>query len=139
MPDNPRALAISLLLLRVGVAIVMIFWTADKFVNPQHAAGVFENFYGLGGLGHSALLVIGIVEALFVLAFVAGAFKTISYAAILLMHSVSTLSSAAKYMEPFNNLMFLAAWPMLAACVSLFLLRSHDRLLSIDALRSRLS
>jgi len=53
------------------------------------------------------------------------------------MHTVSTLSSYAQYLDPFNNLLFFAAWPMLAACVALFLLRGHDTLLSWDARRPR--
>ncbi len=132
-----RNLAISLLLLRLGVAVVMAFWTADKIVNPDHAGSVFANFYGLGGLGSSTLVVIGIVQAIFVVAFAIGAFKTISYGAILLMHSVSTLSSWRQYLEPFENLLFFAAWPMLAGCVALFLLRDDDRLLAFDSLRAR--
>ncbi len=130
-------LAISLLLLRLGVAVVMAFWTADKIVNPDHSGGVFENFYGLGGLGSSTLTIIGIVQALFVVAFTLGAWKTISYGAVLLMHTVSTFSSWRQYLEPFDNLLFFAAWPMLAACVALFLLRDHDRLLALDTLRAR--
>ncbi len=130
-------LAISLLLLRLGLAVVMGFWTADKIVNPDHAGAVFQNFYGLGGLGSSTLTIIGIVQALFVVAFALGAFKTISYGAILLMHTVSTFSSWRQYLEPFDNLLFFAAWPMLAACVALFLLRDHDRLLALGPDRLR--
>ncbi|MDP9415055.1 MAG: hypothetical protein M3Q08_13435 [Pseudomonadota bacterium] len=115
----------------------MAFWTADKIVNPDHAGAVFANFYGLGDLGSSALAVIGVVQAIFVVAFAIGAFKTISYGAILLMHAVSTLSSWRQYLEPFENLLFFAAWPMLAGCVALFLLRDHDRLLAVDSLRAR--
>lgn len=101
----PRALPLSLLLLRLGVAIVMIAWTADKFVNPDHSGAVFENFYGISGLGESTLMLVGVVQALFVLAFTAGAFKTISYGAVLLMHSVSTISSWRQYLDPFENLL----------------------------------
>lgn len=129
---RPPQLAISLLLLRLGVAVVMAFWTADKFLNPDHAGAVFSNFYGLEGLGAHAFLAIGIAQALIVLAFTIGLFRTFSYAAVLLMHTVSTLSSWRQYAEPFENLLFLAAWPMLAACVTLFLLRRYDEY-SIDA------
>lgn len=124
---TPASLPLSLFLLRIGVAIVMGFWTIDKIVNPDHAASVFKNFYGLEALGDQAFLVIGIVQGLVVLAFAAGMFKTFSYGAILLMHSVSTLSSWRQYLDPFENLLFLAAWPMLAACVALFLMREYDR------------
>ncbi len=125
---SDRKLSISLLLLRLGVAVVMGFWTADKIINPDHAGGVFANFYGLEGLDTQALLLIGLVQAAIVLAFTIGLFRTFSYAAVLLMHTVSTLSSWRQYLDPFDNLLFLAAWPMLAACMALFLLRKQDQL-----------
>lgn len=135
--NAPKPLAFSLLLLRLGVAVVMAAWTADKIVNPGHAGKVFEGFYGLSGLDNTAFAIIGALQALVVLAFVLGAFKTFSYAAILTMHTVSTFSSWKQYLDPFDNLLFFAAWPMLAACIALFLLRDWDRLLSIDSVRSK--
>ena len=62
------------------------------------------------------------------LLFVAGLLKTWTYGAILIFHGVSTLSAFAKYLQPFDNLLFFAAWPMLAACAALFLLRDYDTL-----------
>lgn len=135
----PAALPLSLLFLRLGITIVMGFWTVDKIVNPEHAGAVFKNFYGLGGIGDGALLAIAIIEGLIVLAFAAGLFKTITYGAVLLMHSVSTLSSWRQYLDPFENLLFLAAWPMLAACAALFLMRDHDRLLAFGRSRSEVN
>lgn len=88
-----QRLRFCLLLLRLGVAVVMAFWTADKFLNPDHAGTVFRHFYGFEGLGTQVFLLIGTAEALIALAFAAGLFKTFSYAAVLLMHTVSTLSS----------------------------------------------
>ncbi len=133
---GPRHLSVSLLLLRIGVAVVMGFWTADKIVNPDHAGAVFASFYGLGGIGQQVLLVIGVIQAIIVVAFTLGLFRTITYAAVLAMHSVSTFSSWRQYMEPFDNLLFLAAWPMLAACLALFLLRRFDLITLDAALRS---
>ena len=131
----PKNLPVALLLLRLGVAVVMIAWTDDKLLNPSHAGAVFDNFYGLGGLGPTLLMLLGIGEAIIVLAFVTGTFRTISYGAVLAMHAVSTLSSWRQYLDPFENLLFFAAWPMLAACVALFMLRTHDRLFAIDEAR----
>lgn len=127
-----RRLSVSLLLLRAGVFIVMIMWTLDKFVNPGHAAAVAENFYFMEGLGGAALMVIGGVQLVIVLAFAAGFLKTLSYGLVLLMHAVSTFASYQQYLAPWDNLLFFAAWPMLAACVALFLLRDADTLLSAD-------
>lgn len=133
---RPPQLAIPLLLLRLGIAVVMAFWTADKFVNPDHAGAVFDSFYGLGGLGGHAFTLIGAGEALLVLAFAMGLYRTFSYAAVLLLHSISTLSSWRQYLDPFENLLFMAAWPMLAACIALFLLRRYDAL-TVDAFLGR--
>jgi hypothetical protein len=41
----------ALLTLRLGVFTVMVLWTLDKFIHPEHAAGVSQNFYGVPGLG----------------------------------------------------------------------------------------
>lgn len=117
----------------------MIMWNVDKFLNPEHAAGVFENFYGLGGLSETAFYVIGAVQLAVVLGFLLGLYRTYTYAIVLALHAVSTLSSFRQYFDPFSgpNLLFFAAWPMLAALLALFLLRKWDTLLSIDARRGK--
>lgn len=124
---NERSrVSVSLLLLRLSVFIVMAMWTLDKIVNPQHAAGVFSNFYGLDQMGPGALGIVAVVEAAVLLAFVIGYRKRITYGFVLLLHGISTLSSYARYLDPFANLLFFAAWPMLAACIALYLLRDLD-------------
>jgi len=120
----------ALLTLRVGIFIVMFVWAVDKLVNPGHAAAIFEGFYGIGGLSTTLAAVLGSLQILLCLAFLAGAWKTITYGLILVMHAVSTLSSFPQYMDAFNNLLFFAAWPMLAACIALFMLRDYDTKLS---------
>lgn len=128
-----QRLPVALLALRMGVFIVMLMWTLDKFVQPGHTAGVFANFYGLSGLGPSIFMIIGAAQLVLVLAFVAGACRRLTYGLVFLLHSVSTLSSWAQYLDAFNNLLFFAAWPMLAACFALYLLRDQDTLFSVDA------
>jgi putative oxidoreductase len=59
--------------------------------------------------------------------------KRISYGGVLILHSISTLSSYRQYLDPFNNLLFFAAWPMLAACVALYLLRDVDTKWTVGA------
>jgi uncharacterized membrane protein len=117
-----------LFLLRVGVFIVMFMWTLDKFVNPDHAAKVYAFFYAIGGLSAPVFYLIGVLELLVILAFVAGLFKPFTYAIVLLLHAGSTLAAWRQYLDPFSNLLFFAAWPMLAACVTLYLLRDFDTL-----------
>ncbi|EBA00766.1 hypothetical protein [Marinobacter sp. ELB17] len=119
----PKQLPLALLLLRLGVFIVFLVWTLDKLLQPEHEAEVFAAFYGLGSLGESAFYAIDAAQLVLILAFVGGLFKTWIYGAILIFHGVSTLSAFGKYLQPFDNLMFFSAWPMLAACAALFLLR----------------
>ena len=132
--DSEKRIRLSLFLLRIGIFIVMLMWTLDKFLKPQHAVAVFKNFYFIGGLSNTAVLIIGIVEAIIIVGFLLGFQKRFTYGAVLLLHGISTISSYKQYFAPFErgNLFFFAAWPMLAACVAVYLLRDLDTILVID-------
>lgn len=121
----------SLLILRVSIFVVMAMWSLDKLLNPDHAAAVFENFYFIAGLGAGVLLVIGLVQLAIEVAFVLGLWKFWTYGFVLITHAISTLSSWQQYLDPFNNMLFLAAIPMLGGCVALFLLRDQDTKFSL--------
>ena len=126
MQENRVPLA--LLLLRVGIFTLMIAWTIDKFVRPDHTAHVFEQFYALKGMGHGISYALGALELVLLLGFLLGVAKRLTYGAVLVLHAVSTLSAFRQYAAPFQgpNLLFFAAWPALAACLALYLLRDLD-------------
>lgn len=128
MPSE-RRLGLVLLFIRLTIFLVMAVWTVDKFINPSHAAHVFDAYYGLGEVGHVLVLLVGGIESLILLAFVAGLFKTWTYGFVIVVHGVSTLAAWAQYLDPFAgpNLLFFAAWPMWAAAIALFVLRDYDR------------
>lgn len=119
--------------MRDNVAIVMLVWSMDKILNPGHAASVFDKFYLLPGLEQASLAAIGILQLVVVGGFLAAVAKSWTYGAVLAMHAVSTLSSWRQYLDPFSGakLLFFAAWPMLAACLALFILRRHDTMMSL--------
>lgn len=119
-------IANALLTLRLGVFVVMLFWTLDKFVQPGHAAAVFENFYFLSGLGAAIFYIVGALEMILIIGFLVGYQKRVTYGLVFLLHAISTLSSWQQYLNPFENLLFFAAWPMLAACFALYSLRDLD-------------
>ena len=127
-------LPLSLFLLRVGVFVVMLMWTLDKFLHPEHSTSVYEHFYFLPGLGSSLFYLIGAVELALIIGFLAGFKKRFTYAAILTLHAVSTVSSYRQYLTPFQSghLLFFAAWPMLAACFALYFLRDADTRWVVD-------
>jgi len=132
MSHQNKSLPIALLGLRVSIFLVMFMWTIDKFINPGHAAKIYEHFYFIAGLEDSVILMLGAVELIILSAFLAGLYKKFSYGSVLAIHAVSTLSSFKQYLSPFEgpHLLFFAAWPMLAACVALFLLRDEDVMLT---------
>ncbi|GLR03843.1 hypothetical protein [Vibrio hyugaensis] len=118
-------LAWGLLVLRLTIAIVFIMWALDKVFVPEHAMKVFSGFYGLS-ISNGVSVAIGMAQLVFLAVFVAGLWKSVTYLAILILHAGSTFSAFAKYFDPFNNLLFFAAWPMLGACFVLYLLRDYD-------------
>lgn len=129
---SPRNLALSLLFIRLTVFLVMFLWTVDKFLDPSHAMRIFDYFYGIGGVTDTAVFVMGALQMALVLAFLAGFRKRVSYGLVMLLHAGSTLASWRQYMDPYDNLLFFTAWPMLAACVALYLLRDADTMLTVD-------
>lgn len=115
----------ALFLLRLGVFIVMFAWTLEKLLNPGHGVKVFEHFLFIEGLENSVMMALGAGEMIIVLAFMAGLWKRFTYGFILIIHGISTLSSWQQYTTDINML-FFAAWPMLAACAALYMLRDMD-------------
>jgi len=130
--NESRRLEISLLLMRLGVFLVMAMWSLDKLINPGHATAVFENFYFIPGVGAELLLVVGLFQLAIEIAFVLGLWKFWTYGFVLITHTVSVVSSWKQYLAPFDNMLFLAAIPMLAACFALFALRDADRLATLS-------
>lgn len=128
-------LAWSLFALRLTVVVVLVPWVVMKFIAPAGAAGVFAGFYGLSDLGATVVYVLGAVQAAIVLAFAVGFQKRLATGLVFVMHGLSTLVSYNQYLDPFTtpNLLFYAAWPMLAAIGALYVLRAYDTKLSLNA------
>ncbi|OQK17468.1 hypothetical protein AU255_06205 [Methyloprofundus sedimenti] len=132
--SHSASLRLSLLLMRISIFTVMLMWALDKFINPSHSAKVFEKFYFMAGLESSIMAIIASIELVILAGFILGIYKRLCYAVVLILQTVSTLSSYQQYLSPFDgsHLLFFAAWPMLAGCLMLYLLREDDRLLSLN-------
>jgi len=131
--ENQKNLRIVLFLTRVSVFVVFLVWSVDKLLRPEHAKAVFESFYFITELSPVASYVVGGIQLLISIGFLVGYRKKITYTAVFLMHLVSTLSSYNQYIAPFEsiNLLFFAAWPMLAACLLLVVLKDQDTLFTV--------
>ncbi|HAU68336.1 MAG: hypothetical protein P8I38_10530 [Arenicella sp.] len=121
-------LSTALFLIRISVALVLIMWTVDKFVNPSHAINVFDHFYFISGISTQIMTGIAVAELILIALFLIGRFKDITYLIVLIIHGVSTVTPISNYLNAFEspNLLFFAAWPMLAACYALYSLRHYD-------------
>lgn len=122
--ESPAALFI----LRLGLGAFLLLFGIDKLIAPATTVEVFAQFYGLI-ISHGMVYTAGALEILLSLAFLAGLWKTLSYGLGLLLHAVSTLATYQELLSPFGeNHLFLAALPVLAAFIALFLLRRQDTL-----------
>ncbi|MEL6299681.1 MAG: DoxX protein [Pseudomonadota bacterium] len=129
----PGELAPALLAIRLSAAAFFLVWALEKVLSPADGQRVFQNFY-FSSPPLEAIVAIGVVQTLVILAFAAGAFKLWTYGALLLMHAVSTLSTWARLIDPYSgpNQLFWAAVPTLAALAALFVLRRYDNLLAVE-------
>lgn len=134
--DLHRRVSLTLLLTRISIFIMMIIWVIDKFVNPRHFAAVSAGFYGISGMSNVVAHIAGAIQLAIVIGFVLGFRKRITYGLVFLMHAASTVISYKQYLSPFAadspNILFFAAWPVLAACFALYYLRDLDTRLAID-------
>lgn len=126
-------LPIALLTLRLSIFTVLLMWTLDKFLRPEHAITVYENFYFISNITETAIYIIAGIEMAILICFLCGVFKRLSYGAVFIFHAVSTISTYQQMLHPFQeiNLLFYAAIPMLAACFTLYILRDEDTLITI--------
>lgn len=127
MPE--KRLAIALLALRVTLGLFMLQWGVEKFVVPGTTLAIFRNFYGLN-LGSFVPPVVGAVQVVLALAFLAGYRPRITYGVFLAMHLVTTLATIPRLLSPWNpvsNHLFIAGVPVLAGFFAFYLLRDWDR------------
>lgn len=128
-----RKVVLSMFFLRITVLLVMLIWTIDKFVNPGHATRIFEKFYAIAGVGNAVVYILAFIELIILVLFFFGIKKKYTYGLVFVFHGASTLASFPQYLSPFEgaNLLFFAAWPMLAACSMLFFCREDDTLFQV--------
>ncbi len=130
---NSRLLAVSLLILRIALAVFLLLFGVDKLVATETTISVFAHYYAFS-ISTPVTYAAGFLEILLSLAMLAGLWKTITYGLGLLLHAISTLVTYEQLLSPFGeNHLFIAGLPVLAAFIALFLLRRQDTLLSLAA------
>lgn len=129
-----KNVGVVLLGMRLSVFVVLLVWTLDKLFNPAHGSRVIDSFFGIAGVGEPLVVMLGGLEMVLILIFVTGSFKRLSYGAVLVIHGISTLVTLpVMFEDPFGNLLFFAALPMLASCFALYRLRDEDTLMTLGS------
>lgn len=121
-------LALPLLLLRLSLGVFFLQWGIEKLVIPGTTTAIFRNFYGLAVDGVLPS-VLGGAQIALALAFIAGVAPRVSYGLMTLLHCVTVIVTIPRLISPWNpvsNHFFIAGVPVLAAFVTLYLLRDDD-------------
>ena len=134
---DERKLQIGLAIIRLSTGVFFLVWSLRKLFQPESTQSIFSTFYFIGNVSPVVSYVIGAIQTLIILVFMAGLFKTWTYGALLGMHTVSVLSTYERLLNPYErpNTLFWAAVPTLGALVALFLVRDKDQLLTLGKRR----
>jgi putative oxidoreductase len=136
--DQPnKQAAIGLLVLRLTLGYFLLLWSLEKLLVPRASIGIAKAFYGvqLPVWGSHAL---GIAEMILALALLFGAWRTVTYALALAVHTITVLVSWRRMFDPMAligaNHLWISTWPTWGGFVALFLMRGWDAY-SVDGWR----
>lgn len=124
----------SLLLLRVSLGLLMVFWGLDKLVNVEHGMVVSKAFY-LGLFSVPVLLqAFGVLQVLLGLLIVAGVARGIVYPALLAITAATALGVWKSIVDPWgwylegSNVLFYPSLIIFAGSLVLWAFRDDDTL-----------
>lgn len=126
-------------ILRIGMGIFLAMWGLDKIVASEGASRIFAGFYGVEGLGSTALVAFGIAEVLLAAALAAGFFRVAAAWLQLGVNAVSTFTSWRQILDPWGVFglteggthLFLASIVIMAVSVVL-VLNARDETMTLD-------
>jgi len=126
----------ALFALRATLSLFFLGWTLEKFIKPEATIAIGEMFYGVE-IGPVLAMGVGVVQAVMLVLFAFGLYRTLSYGFFLATHTVSVLVTVPMMLDPFsgyNHLLF-AGIPVWGALFALFLMRDEDRLFAFEPRR----
>ncbi len=133
--------AISLLLLRVSLGLLMLIWGIDKLINADHAVAVSKTFY-LSVLAQPAFQQgLGVLQCLLALAIVVGFWCRYTYPVLAVITGITLLAVWRSILDPLGlylgegtNLLFFPSFTVFAGALVLLAFQAEDRY-SVDASR----
>jgi putative oxidoreductase len=126
--------SVSLLLLRAGIALLVLIWGLDKIISPEHAVGVSDSFY-FGLLSFPSLMpILGGIQVVIALLALVGLFRRFVDPVILLINLGSLLSVWRSILDPWGwvlegtNALFFPSLTVAAGCLVIIAFREHETL-----------
>ena len=126
-------LRLPLLLTRLSIFYFLLPWQLMRFTAPERISGIAKKYYHVPGISNSVGMVIAVLWAILLVAFLVGFKKKISYMLVFILHTGAILIALPSYVLGTGayNQLFLASIPAAAAMGLLWLLREEDTLLSL--------
>ncbi|GEM_PF-1027109 len=128
---NEKHLEIGLFVMRLCIGIFFIALIIQKLVATQGTKGIFGGFDSFE-IGIAASYPLLFIEAVLIIAFLLGLYKTFSYGALLGIQLVLVASTYNGMLNPLvpSYILFWENIPLLGALLSLFLMRDYDDFLT---------
>lgn len=131
----------SLLLLRVSLGLLMVFWGIDKLVNVEHGLAVSDHFY-LGVFSAPILLrAFGVFQVLLGLSVMGGLLRGIAYPLLLAVTAVTAMGVWKSVVDPWgwvlegSNVLFYPSLIIFAGALVLWVFREEDTI-AVDRFRA---
>ncbi|MDZ7630803.1 MAG: DoxX family membrane protein [Gemmatimonadaceae bacterium] len=124
----------ALLLLRISLGGLMLYWGIDKLVNVKHGVTVAEKFYGGLSVATTPMQVFGVLQIALGVLIVLGLLRRVAYPALLLVTGTTLLAVWKSIVDPFKllldggNLIFYPSLIIFAGALVLLAFQDEDRL-----------
>ena len=130
----------TLLLLRISLGGLMVFWGIDKLINVSHGVTVAEKFYGGLDVATTMMQAFGVLQVLLGALIVVGLLRRVAYPLLLLVTGTTLVAVWKSIIDPFKlvmqggNLIFYPSLIIFAGALVLLAFREQDTF-ALDARR----
>ena len=125
--------AVSLLLLRFSLGLLMLIWGVDKILNTQHAVDVSKGFYFDLFSAPLLLQVFGVLQCVLALLILVGLFRRFTYPVLIIITAVTLIGVMRSVIDPLGlflegtNVLFFPSLGIFASALTLFAFQAEDR------------
>ena len=122
----------SLLLLRISLGLLILWWGVDKIINTGHGTKVAEHFYFGILSGAGAIKVFGFLQVIIGGLTIAGFKRNIAYPAVLALTVITALAVWKSIIDPWglflegSNVLFYPSFITAAAALVLMAFMDED-------------